>query len=189
MASEQISFGPELNVMASEQNSLGPEINHLNFPDSSAKPLSFTHKELETLFVPLFDDTIVNRPSEVSPNSAAHLDQHQVPDTPQQTTITVERDGPLIASSTTAKQTVSNSRQSAEDSIPISVPQTAEHDPKAFFKRSLTRLHRLNSFLTLLSRLHAIWILLTCEIITIITLRHNIGFKWIWKKSCTQKAL
>ena len=118
MASEQISFGPELNVMASEHNSLGPASNRLNFPDFSAEPLSLTCKEVETLFAPLFDDTIVNRPSEVSPISAAHLDHNQVPDSPQQTTTTIGRDGPPIASSTTAELTVSNSRQSAEDSIP-----------------------------------------------------------------------
>jgi hypothetical protein len=120
--------------MASEQNSLGPETNRLNFPDSSAEPLSLTYKELESLFVPLFDDTIVNRPSEVSPNSAAHLDLHQVPDSPQQTTTNVGRDGPPIASPTTTELTGSNSRPSAGDSIPLSVPQTAEHDPEAFFK-------------------------------------------------------
>jgi hypothetical protein len=119
--------------MASKHNSLGPASNRLNFSDSSAEPLSLSRKELETLFVPLFDDTIENRPSEVSQISAAHLDHHQVPDSPQQTTKTVGRDGPQIASSTTAEQTVSNSRQSAEDSIPKSVPQTAEHDPEAFF--------------------------------------------------------
>lgn len=115
MASEQISFGPELNVMASKHNSLGPASNRLNFPDSSAEPLSLSRKELETLFVPLFDDTIENRPSEVSPISAAHLDHNQVPDTPQQTTTTVDKDGPPIASPTTARQTASNFRQSAED--------------------------------------------------------------------------
>jgi hypothetical protein len=122
----------ELTQMASEQNSLGPEINRLNFLDSSAEPLSPSRKELETLFVPLFDDTIVNRPSEVSPNSAAHLDQHQVPDTPQHTSSTIGRDGPPIVSPTTTAQTESNSRHSAGDSIPLSVSQTAEHDPEPF---------------------------------------------------------
>jgi hypothetical protein len=73
---------------------------------------------VETLFAPLFDDTIENHLSEVSPISAAHLDHHQVPDSPQQTTTTVGRDGPPIASPTIAEQTVSNSRQSAGDSIP-----------------------------------------------------------------------
>jgi hypothetical protein len=68
--------------MASEQNSLGPASNHLNFPDSLAKRLSLTSKELESLFAPLFDDTIENRLSEVSLISAAHLDHHQVPDSP-----------------------------------------------------------------------------------------------------------
>jgi hypothetical protein len=109
MASEQISFGPEIHTMASEQNSLGPEFNRLNFPDSSAEPLPLNRKELDTLFAPLFDDTIVNRLSEVSPIFAAHLDHHQVPDSPQQTTTTVGRDGPPIASPTTTEQTVSNS--------------------------------------------------------------------------------
>ena len=51
--------------MASEQNSLGPESNRLNFPDSSAEPLSLSRKELETLFAQLFDDSIENRPQEV----------------------------------------------------------------------------------------------------------------------------
>lgn len=60
---------------------------------------------METLFAPFFDVTIVNRPSEVSPISAAHLDHNQVPDSPQQTTTTVGRDGPPIASPTTAEQT------------------------------------------------------------------------------------
>jgi hypothetical protein len=60
------------------------------------------------------------------------------------------------------------------------------HKPQSMTQRrslkcSLNRLHRLNSFLTLLSRLHAIWILLTCELLANITLRHNIGIKWIWK--------
>ena len=77
--------------MASKHNSLGPASNRLNFPASSAEPLSLSRKELETLFVPLFDDTIVNRPSEVPPNSAAHLDHNQLPDSPQQTTTTVGR--------------------------------------------------------------------------------------------------
>ena len=94
--------------MASEHNSLGPAINRLNFLDSSAEQLSLTRKEVETMFAPLFDDTIVNRPSEVSPISAAHLDHNQVPDSPQQTTTTVGRDGPPIASPTIAGQTVSN---------------------------------------------------------------------------------
>ena len=133
-ASEQISFGPELNGLASEQNSLGPASNRLNFPESSAEPLSLSRKEVETLFAPLFDDTIQKRLSEVSPNSDAHLDRHQVPDSPQQTTTTVGRDGPQIASSTTTEQTGSYSRQSAGDSIPKSVPQTVEHDTEAFFK-------------------------------------------------------
>jgi hypothetical protein len=62
--------------------------------------LSLTRKELETLFVPLFDDTIVNRLSKVSPNSAAHLDQHQEPDTPQNTSSTIGRDGHPIVSPT-----------------------------------------------------------------------------------------
>jgi hypothetical protein len=118
--------------MASEHNSLGPASNRLNFPESSAEPLSLSRQDVENLFAPLFDDTFVNRPSEASPNSAAHLDQHQVPDTPQQTTTTVGRDGPPIISPTTTEQTGSNSRQSGGDSIPLSVPQTAEHDPEPF---------------------------------------------------------
>jgi hypothetical protein len=103
----------ELTQMASEQNSLGPATNHLNFPNSSAEPLSLSRKELKTLFAPLFDDTIVNRPPEVSTISAAHPDNIQVPNTPQQTTTTVDKDGPPIASPITAEQTVSNTRQSA----------------------------------------------------------------------------
>lgn len=94
--------------------------------------MSLSRKEVETLFAPLFDDTIVNHPSEASPNSAPHLDHHQVPDTPQQTTTTVGIDGPPIISPTTTEQTGSNSRQSAGDSIPFSVPQTVEHDPEPF---------------------------------------------------------
>ena len=53
--------------MVSEHNSLGPATNRLNFPDSSAEPLSLTRKEVETLFAPLFDDTIENRLSEDPP--------------------------------------------------------------------------------------------------------------------------
>ena len=66
--------------MASEHNSLGPASNRLNVPDSSVEPVSLTRKEVETLFAPLYDDTIENRLSEVLPISAAHLDHHQVPD-------------------------------------------------------------------------------------------------------------
>ena len=91
---------------------------------------------METLLAPLFDDTIVNRPSEVSPNSAGHLDQHQVPDTPQHTTSTIGRDGPPIVSPTTTAQTGSNSRQSAEDPTQQSVPQAADYDRNAFFNPS-----------------------------------------------------
>jgi hypothetical protein len=123
----------ELIQMASEQNSLGPEINRLNFPDSSAEPLSLNRKELETLFAPLFDDTIENRASEGSLISAAQPENIQVPDSPQQTKTTVEKDVPPIASPTTSGQTTSNSRQSAEDPSPSSVPQSAEHDPNTFF--------------------------------------------------------
>ena len=91
---------------------------------------------METSFAPLFDDTIENRPSEASPISAAHLDHHQVPDSPQQTTTTVGRDGPPIASPTTTEQTGSNSRQSVEDPIQQSVPQPADYDGNAFFNPS-----------------------------------------------------
>jgi hypothetical protein len=130
---EIIQFRTRTSALVSEQNCLGPATNRLNFPESSAEPLSLSRKEVETLFAPLFDDTIENRLSEVSPISVAHLDHHQEPDSPQQTTTTVGRDGPPIASPTTTEQTGSNSRQSAGDSIPKSVPQTAEHDPEAFF--------------------------------------------------------
>jgi hypothetical protein len=123
----------ELTQMASKQHSLGPEFNHLNSPDSSAELLPLNCKELETLFAPLFDDTIEYRSTEVSPNSAAQPDNIPVPDSPQQTTTTVERNGPPIASPFTAEQTVSNSSQSAEDPTPQSVPQPAEHDPDTFF--------------------------------------------------------
>ena len=44
--------------MASKHNSLGPASNRLNFPDSLADPLSLSRKEVETLFAPLYDDTI-----------------------------------------------------------------------------------------------------------------------------------
>jgi hypothetical protein len=44
----------ELTQMASEQNSLGPASNRLNFPNSSAEPLSLSHQDVETLFAPLF---------------------------------------------------------------------------------------------------------------------------------------
>jgi transposase InsO family protein len=67
----------ELTQMASEQNSLGPEFNRLNFSDFSAEPLPLNRKELETLFTPLFDDTIEYRSTEVSPNSAAQPDNIQ----------------------------------------------------------------------------------------------------------------
>lgn len=73
-----------------------------------AELLSLSRQEVEKLFAPLFDDKIVNRPSEVSPISAAHLDHNQVPDSPQQTTTTVGGDGPPIASPTTAEQSMSN---------------------------------------------------------------------------------
>lgn len=119
--------------MASKHNSLGPASNRLNFPVSSAEPLYLSRKEVETLFAPLYDDTIENRPSEASPNSTAHLDHHQVPDLPQQTTITVEKDGPPIASPITTEQTTSNFRQSAEDPQQQSVPQPADYDGNAFF--------------------------------------------------------
>jgi hypothetical protein len=117
--------------MASEQNSLGPEINRLNFPDSSAETLPLNREELETLFNPLFDDTIEYRSTEVSPNSAAQPDNYQVPDSPQQTT-TVEKDGPPIASPFTIEQTASKSRQSAEDPTQQLVPQPTEYEPNAF---------------------------------------------------------
>lgn len=134
----------ELTQMASEQNSLGPEFNRLNFPNSSAEPLPLNRKELETLFAPLFDDTIEYRSSEVSPISVAQPENIQVPDSPQQTTTTVEKDGPPIASPITTKQTASNSRQLAEDPTPQSVPQ-----PQSMIQmRSLTRLLRLQHFLT-----------------------------------------
>ena len=97
--------------MASEQHSLGPEFNRLNSPDSSTEPLPLNRKELETLFAPLFDDTIEYRSTEVSPNSAAQPEIFQVPDSPQQTTTPVDKDGPPITSPTTEEQTVSNSRQ------------------------------------------------------------------------------
>ena len=119
--------------MASEQHSLGPEFNRLNSPESSAESLPLNRKVLETLFAPLFDDTIEYRSYEVSPNSTAQPDNIPVPNLPQQTRTTVESNGPPIASPSTAEQTVSNSRQSAEDPTPQSVPQPAEHDPDAFF--------------------------------------------------------
>ena len=62
--------------------------------------------------------------------SAAHLDHHQVPDSPQQTTTTVEKDGPPIASPITTEQTASNFRQSAEDPQQQSVPQPENYDRK-----------------------------------------------------------
>ena len=65
--------------MASEHNSLGPASNRLYIPDSSAEPLSLSRKELETLFAQLFDDSIENRPQEVSPISAAHPENIQQP--------------------------------------------------------------------------------------------------------------
>ena len=142
-------------------------INRLNFPESSAEQLSLSRKEVETLFALLFHDTIVNRPPEVSPISAAHLDNNQVPDTPQQTTTTIEKDGPPIASPTTAEQTASNSRQLAEDPTPISVPKSAEHDPNAFF----------NPFAPAQTNPDIILILLTCVIIINYTLRHINGLE------------
>ena len=130
--------------MTSEQNSLGPASNRLNFSISSVEPLSLSCKEVETLFAPLFDDTIENRLSEVSPISAAHLDRHQVPDSPQQTTTTtVGRDGPPIASPTTAVQTASNFRQSAED------PQQLQYHNLQIMTEMLSsiHLHQLEQFL------------------------------------------
>ena len=85
------------------------------------------------MFAPLYDDTIEYRSTEVSPNSAAQPDRIQVPDSPQQTSTTVEKDGPPIASPTTVQQIISNSRKSAEDPTPQSVPQLAEYDPNVFF--------------------------------------------------------
>ena len=145
--------------MASEQNSLGPAFNRLD------------------LFAPLFDDTIVNRLSEVSPISAAHLDHHQVPDSPhKQQQLLGETVLQLHLQQQQNKPCPTHDNQ-------LKTPYLNQfHKPQSMTqRRSLIRLHRLNSFLTLLSRLHAIWILLTCEIITNITLRHNIGIKWNWK--------
>ena len=59
------------NSLASEHNSLGPAINRLNFPETSAEPLSLTRSELETLSAPLFDDYLGQRAPDVSTNSAA----------------------------------------------------------------------------------------------------------------------
>ena len=125
--------------MASKHNSLGPASNRLNLSESLAEPLSLSRKEVETLFAPLYDDTIENRPSEASPNSAANLDHHQVPDLPQHTTITVEKDGPPIASPITTEQTASNFRQSAEDLQQQSVPQPADLENKLHAEGTVIR--------------------------------------------------
>lgn len=99
--------------MALEHNSLGPEINRLNFPDPSAAPLSLTRRDLETLFAPLFDDSLIQRAPDVSTNSAAQPDNIPIPDTPAPTTTTVATDAPPIESSTTTEQTASHTDNTA----------------------------------------------------------------------------
>jgi hypothetical protein len=165
----------ELTQMASEQNSLGPAFNRLIFSESSAEQLSLSRKEVETLFAPLFDDTIENRPSEVSPISVAHLIiiKHLIHLNKQQqllgeTALQLHLQQPL------------NKPDPTHDNQ-LKTPYLNQfHKLQNMIQRnSLTRLHRLNSFLTLLSRLHAILILLTCVITINFTLRHTNGLEII----------
>ena len=99
--------------MASEHNSLGPAINRLNFPETSAEPLSLTRSELETLFTPLFDDSIGNRAPDVSTNSVVQPDNIPTPDTPSTSTSVVD-DAPPVESPTTEEQTDSNNDDTTE---------------------------------------------------------------------------
>ena len=85
--------------MASEQNGLGPEINRLNFPDSSAEPLTINRQELETLFAPLVDD-FFEEPAQSTPNVSAATDDNSA-SSPKSTT--------------TAQQTASKTANSADD--------------------------------------------------------------------------
>ncbi|PWA92696.1 hypothetical protein CTI12_AA075180 [Artemisia annua] len=123
----------ELTEMASEQNSLGPATNRLNFPDSSAEPLSLTRRELETLFSPLFDDSFETRTPDVSTSSAAQPDNIQVPDTTVTTTTIVTPDAPPTESPTIEEQTASNTDNPTEDLNQQQVPEPANYDPNAFF--------------------------------------------------------
>jgi hypothetical protein len=163
----------ELTQMAYEQNSLGPTSNRLNFPESSAEPLSRSRKEVETMFAPLFVDTIENRPSEVSPISAANLDHNQAPDSPQKQQQML---GVMVLQ--LHLQQPQNKPGPTQDNQLKHPYLNQFHKPQSMIQRSsLTRLHRLNSFLTLLNCLHAIWILLTCEITINFTLRHTNGLE------------
>ena len=94
------SFFADSSAMASEQNGLGPEINRLNFPDSSAEPLSLNCKELENFFAPLFDDFLEENAPSTQNVSAATTDDNTA-SSPKSTT--------------TAQQTASNTANSADD--------------------------------------------------------------------------
>jgi hypothetical protein len=131
MALEQFSFGPELNVMASKHNSLGPATNRLKFPDQSAAPLSLNHRDLETLFAPLFDDSFESSAHHVSTVSAAQPDNILLPDTTATTSTTVATVAPPIET-TTNEQTASNNEHVADDqNEPI--PTHVDYDGNAFF--------------------------------------------------------
>ena len=135
MASEYLSFGPELNCMASEHNSLGPATNRLKFPDPSAEPLSLNRQQLETMFASLFDDSLVQSAPDVSTDSAAQpmLFQHLIHSDP--TTTTVVNNAPPIESPTTmAEQVASVTNNTAGDLILQSVPEPADYDGTSFFK-------------------------------------------------------
>lgn len=79
--------------------------------------MEITHKELETLFAPLFDDSLNQRALDVSTDSAAPTAQAQKPDTPATTTTTVETDTPTTESPTPDEQPTSNTDTAAEEPI------------------------------------------------------------------------
>ena len=86
--------------MASEHHSLGPATNRLKFSVPSAEQLSLNRQQLETLFAPLFDDSLVQSAPDVSTDSAAQPDNSPTVDTPDSTTTPVANDAPPIESPT-----------------------------------------------------------------------------------------
>lgn len=159
--------------MASEQNSLGPASNRLNFLESLAEPLSLSVKKwkpclLHCLMIRL--KTVPLRSHRFLLHTLIiikyliHLNkqQQQLGETALQLHLLQQQNKPCPTHDNQLKTPYLN--QFVKPQIMIQ-------------RRSLTRLHRLNSFLILLSRLHAIWILLTCEIIINFTIRHTNGLE------------
>ena len=102
--------------MASEQNGLGPEINRLNFPDSSAEPLTINRQELETLFAPLFDD-FFEEPAQSTPNVSAATNDNSA---------SSDKSTPIV------QQPVFHDTPSADDQNQQSVPAPAHDDETEF---------------------------------------------------------